>query len=655
MLSGLRRLINSVWGKLFALVFLVVIGLAFALADIGNVRTGGAATGDAVASIDGTRITDTDLQKAVRNALTQARMSNPTLDMDRLIQAGGVKDIVDGLIANAALAALGKDLGMHVGEKAIDGEIASAPVFRGLDGKFDQAALDRFLSDRGITLDELRRDIGNGIMRDWLTGPTVGATQIPNKVALPYASQVLEQRRGQAGFVPIQAFGMGAPPTDAELLAFFGRNRARYTIPERRAVRYARVQADALRQSITISDADVQKAYAGAGQRFAASEKRSFGQVIAADQATAQRIATAVKGGQTLAAAAQAAGLEASTLTDLDRAALVGQSADAVAAAAFGAADKALVGPVQSPLGWHVLRVEKITRVPGQTLAQAREALVKELTEQRLTDRLNQIQDKVNDGITANGTFDEIVADAKLTAERTAPLLGNGVDPEKSGEAPDPLSAELAKAAFAVNQGDAPQIVPLGQDGSFALIVLDRVVEAAPPPLARIQEAVRRDFIVDRALTRARQTAAAIVRKVEGGATLADAFSSAGVTLPKPEPVSASRLQLLAIQQQNQGRVPAPLSLMFSMAPKKAKLTQEEAKRGYYVVYLDAIQRGDATGNQQLIERRRAELAQTSGGELVQQFARAAQAKAGVTRNQATIDRVTNALRSGGSAGAAAQ
>ncbi|WP_448660285.1 SurA N-terminal domain-containing protein [Sphingomonas sp. CJ99] len=655
MLSGLRRLINSVWGKLIALGFLVVIGLAFALADIGNVRTGAAATGDSVAQVADTKITETELQRAIRAALEQARQRNPNLDMNALIAAGGVGQLLDDLIDNAALAEFGTRIGLNPGDKAIDAEIASAPAFRGLSGQFDQAALDQFLSRRRITLAELRRNIGNDMVRDWLTLPTIGSTQVPNKVVLPYASQLLEERSGQAGFVPIQAFGMGDPPTPQQLQTFYQRNRARYTIPERRAIRYAVVQAETLRQGITVSDAEVQKAYAAAGQRYAASEKRTLGQVIAADQATANRIAQAVRGGQTLTAAARAAGLEASTLTDTTRPALAGQSADAVATAAFGAAQDAVVGPVQSPLGWHVLRVERITRVAGKSVAEAREELVKELTDRKLADQLNALQDKVNDAITANGTFDEIVADAKLSAQKTAPLLGSGIDPEQPQAQPDPLAAQLASAAFAINPGDAPQIAPLGDDGSFAVVALDRVVEAAPPPLARIEEGVRRDFIVERALGRARQTAAAIIKKVDGGATLAEAFASAGVTLPKPEPVNASRLQLMAIQQQNQGRVPAPLALMFSMAPKKAKLTEEEARRGYYVVYLDSIKRGDATGNTQLIQRRAQELGQTSGRELAQQFVRAVQKDVGVSRNQPAIDRVTNGLRAGAATGSAAQ
>src|SRR3546814_15812462 len=55
------------------------------------------------------------------------------------------------------------------------------------------------------------------------------------------------------------------------------------------------------------------------------------------------------------------------------------KSASAGAAdAAFAAAQGAVVGPVQTPLGFAIARVEKITRVPGKTLAEARDALVGE-------------------------------------------------------------------------------------------------------------------------------------------------------------------------------------------------------------------------------------------------------------------------------------
>src|SRR3546814_2877345 len=69
--------------------------------------------------------------------------------------------------------------------------------------------------------------------------PTVGASQIPMQVALPYAALLLEKRQGHVGFVPATAVAAGKTPTDAEIATFYSHETARYTVPERPVIRFA--------------------------------------------------------------------------------------------------------------------------------------------------------------------------------------------------------------------------------------------------------------------------------------------------------------------------------------------------------------------------------------------------------------------------------
>src|SRR3546814_5111820 len=46
--------------------------------------------------------------------------------------------------------------------------------------------------------------------------PTVGASQIPMQVALPYAALLLEKRQGHVGFVPATAVAAGKAPRTEE-------------------------------------------------------------------------------------------------------------------------------------------------------------------------------------------------------------------------------------------------------------------------------------------------------------------------------------------------------------------------------------------------------------------------------------------------------
>jgi peptidyl-prolyl cis-trans isomerase D len=131
--------------------------------------------------------------------------------------------------------------------------------------------------------------------------------------------------------------------------------------------------------------------------------------------------------------------------------------------------------------------------------------------------------------------------------------------------------------------------VPLGPDGSFALIGLERVVAAAPRPLAQIRERVVKDYLVEQALTKARAVATAMIAKLEKGVPMQQALAEAGVTKgPPPKPFDFKRSEVL-------GPNMAPyLQMAFSMAPKKAKLVEGSNREGYYVVYLDRVEEHSA-------------------------------------------------------------
>ena len=193
--------------------------------------------------------------------------------------------------------------------------------------------------------------------------------------------------------------------------------------------------------------------------------------------------------------------------------------------------------------------------------------------------------------------------------------------------------SQVVEAAFSAEPGDSPQMVPVGADGSFALVALDSVVPAAPRPLAKINDGVVHDFIVDRADRAARQTAVDVVAKVNKGLSLGDALAQTKLSLPPAQKLAASRAQLAS----NPQGAPAPLALMFSMAEKRAKLLEAPNGAGWFVVYLGTIERGDARGKPDIIKATRADLGGLIGREYVQAFTNAVRDQLKVKTNPQAI------------------
>lgn len=645
MLNFFRRLTKSRFGVLFTLAALAIIALSFGLADINGLRTGGGA-GGALIEVAGDSVGEADLRQRTRLALDAVRQDQEGLDMAGFLAAGGFESVLARVENGLVLEQFAERSGMVASKALIDGQIASIPAFQGFDGKFSQTNFERALAQRQITPAQLRADIARETYAQWLLAPTVGAAQVADQLALPYANLLLERRGGQIALVPARP-DSSANPNEQQLSAFYGENRRRYLVPERRVVRFALVEPAAFAGRVTVSDAELQAAYNAAGDRYAASATRSAEQVIVADQALAQRIAGQVKGGTAVAAAARAAGLEPTTIEDAKQSALATRTSAEIAQQVFAAQQGAVVGPLRSPLGFHILKVTGVSQSAGRPLASVRDELTAEVRRRKEGEALVAVQEKLDDAIGDGATFEEMVADQKLSAQTTPAVTAQGVNPDAPQQRLDPRLAPIVQAGFAAQDGDAPQLVPLGQDGGFALVAVGRTVPAAARPLQSIRETVVADWRAQQAKRAARRQADAVVAAVGRGTAIQQALGAAGVTgAPPVQTINVSRAELAARRIQ----LPPPVQLMFNMKRGTAKLIEAPGDGGWFVVTVTDIVPGDASKAPGAVQSTRAGLGSVVGREYAEQFTNAAKKLIGATRNAAGLAKLKADLAGQGAA-----
>jgi peptidyl-prolyl cis-trans isomerase D len=645
MLNSFRRFTKSRFGLIAVFVFLAVIALAFAAGDLTGISNSAGGGGSVVAKVGDRKITDREVRERIDLFLRNLQRDGQNVTMEQFLAQGGLDLAIDEMLNAAAMVEFAQKSGMQVSKKLIDGEIASNPAFFGLDGKFDQKRFEGLLADNRLAPIAFREGMTNDRYGSWMLNRATLGNQIPDSVVLPYASMLLERRVGVVGLVSTIAMDPGADPDEKTLTAWYNSKRARYMVPERRIVRYAMVSPDTLRAGTAATDAEIADAYKKAGNRFAATQKRTIELVTALDQNTAGQIAAKAKAGS-LAAAATASGLEARTLSALEKPAVATQISQAFADAAFAAAPNTLVGPVKVGPSWLVYRVTAVEQVAAKTLDQARTELAGEIGSRKLAQAIADLRQSVEDGVGDGKTFDEAVADAKLTALRSPALTATGTNPEDVNFKPDPAIVAVMRAGFAVEQGgDEPQVVPVAPDGSFALVGLERIVAAAPRPLAQIREGVVKDYLVDQALIKARAAATAMIAKLEKGVPMQQALTEAGVTKgPPPKAFDFKRAEVI-------GPSTAPyLQMAFSMAPKKAKLVEGRNREGYYVVYVDHVEEHSAAGDPATMAQKRGELAPQIGPEYARQFIASIRNHVKVTRNEPAIAKLRADLTRTGSA-----
>lgn len=630
MISFIRSLIGSKLGAIVALIFIGLIAVAFALGDVTGSGNFGGLSGGNVARVGDRNITLGELNDALDNRLRAERQNNPTLDMARFVEGGGLDSTLEQLINRYALAEFGSEHGVAVSERLIGSELRKIPGAMGLDGKFSAEAFRAFAQQIGVSEQAIRDDITQNLFAQQILPAAASGPAAPDSMVLPYSSLMLEKRSGQVASLPSSAFFPAAPPSETVLAKYYKDNAVKFTIPEKRAVSYAIFDRSIIAGRAKPSEADIAAYYNANTAKYGASETRNVSQVIVPTEAAAKSVASQVAGGKSLAEVANALGLSVTTTNNVTKASLSNSASPAVANAVFAATQGSIAAPARGKLGWAVVRVDAVNKVAARSLAAARADIEAELTKTRSEEMLTEMTAEIEDAFADGSTISDMAKQNGLSVETSPKLFANGQNPANPGYKPIPEMQVILPTAFQMEVDGEAQLVELVPGEKFAMVAVADFDEAAPPPLAAVRPIVQQQWALAEGAKGARAAAERIRKAVDSGQTLQAALAAANVQGAQVESINGTRADLSREGQP----ISPPLSLMFAMKKGTAKTLQGGGNRGWYVVYLTDVVKGDAGGNTQLLAARKQELSGLLQTEYGAQLVAAAAKAVGVEKNE---------------------
>lgn len=643
MISFFRRIFASKVGLALTFAFVGLIAFAFATADVSSSGTFGGVTGSGTAAkIGDLELTASELNQSVNNAFRAEQRQNTQLDLKSYVDGGGFESVLERLINSFAIAAFGEKYGMTAGKRLVDAEIADVPSFQGADGQFSEENFRRALQQQGISENQIRDDFTRNLLAEQLLTPASYGAFVPTKLVVPYASLLLESREGKIAIIPSAAFIDQTKPADTAVKAFYSQNSDRYTIPERRTINYALFDKSRFNDRINPTDQEIEGYYNLNRETYSASETRNLEQVILPTEAAAKTLADQINGGQSMSDAAEAVGLSVAEIGSVTKSSFSGTASQAVADATFSTDSGKVSTPAQSALGWHIVRVIGIDQIPGKSLAQARTEIIQQLKTEQIDEALAELTVRMEDEFAAGSSLGDIAKAEELKVESTPALLANGQNPDDQNYRPIPEMQRILPIAFSVEEDSSAQVVEIIPGQQYAIMAVTNIQEAAPPPLESIKPLVERDFVLDQGSKKAKTVADDIAKKVGEGVAFSKAIADAKVKLPPVDRVKSTRAELAQMSQQ--GQVPPPLTLMFSMAEGTSKALRAPRDQGWFVVALDKIIPGQASERPDLLTATTAQFKQVFGNEYTEQFINAMKEDVGVERNDSALSTVKSQL-----------
>lgn len=524
----------------------IIVFIAFIFVDFGGglAKGGAATTSNEAAKVGGQSVSVAEFQSQYRRLEAQYRgMFGERFNADLARQMRLPIQALDQLIAEKVMLHEAQESGLGPSDEELRRAVLDIPDFQE-NGVFVGAERYReILAENGRSVGEFERRLRESLAVQKLAQTLAVAVYVSDDAVERSYRGDADKARVRYLLLPPSRFQGQVTVTPDDVRAHFDRHRADFQLPEQRVVDYILVEPGRFTATAEPSEEDLRAWYGQNQAQFVRDEQVRARHILlrvddkrSEEQAQGQMAALRrrIEAGEDFAKLAgevsedPASKTRGGDLGAFGRGRMIKEFEDA----AFGAEPGALVGPIRTSFGVHLLRVESKTpagQVPfEQARAQVRTRLVAERTQSRAEAKAREIHQKL--AAAASGEADMKTAaetsDPKLQFATTAPFGPEDLIPGIGRSGP------FAAAAFAAPPGRVfePVRTPRGW-------VLGSVREVRPPrapEFAEVEAKVRLAAAQERQRQRAEQELLALRAKVLAGQSLADAGK--GLSLEPQEP-----------------------------------------------------------------------------------------------------------------------
>ncbi|MDA0787159.1 MAG: SurA N-terminal domain-containing protein [Proteobacteria bacterium] len=519
MLESLRNFSKS-WvmrGVLLALAatFVLFFGTDF---GGGGGHSGGSSGAASVVEVGDTSFTVHQVSREFNDQIQRAsQFTGRQLDPQTAIQAGLLDQAVAQLVTRTLFDQAAQQLGVTTSLDAAATAIRALPQFQGPSGRFERGQFERFLLHNIQTEEQFVNQVRLDLLRTQYIDTIRNAVAAPAPLTDAIFKRRGERRVAELVIVPPRPDAQVGDPDEAQLISFYEDNREAFEAPEFRIASIASMDVETLAQEIVIPEEDLREEYALRGNEFFQPEVRDVAQATFLSREDAQRAKTLIDDGKTFEQAAE----EVSGQPPVDLGSVrpsdvpVAELADA----AFGLAPNVISGPVESDLGWHLVRAQNIK--PGRTIPfeEAREALHAELALEEARDAIFDVLNDVEDGLAGGASLEEVARDSNLTRTRIDGVARNGYLRTEQADPDGAVTAELVQRLFTIDAAGTAETIE-SRDGGFSVVRLDEIVAPRIPSIDDVREVAITAWKADRVAALAEETAQKIAERARGGESL---------------------------------------------------------------------------------------------------------------------------------------
>lgn len=531
--------------------FLLFLAGGFALWGIGDGSTGLIGGSDKAISAGDQSVSPREV--AIEFDRTR-RTYLPNTTTAEAMQGGLLNDVIGTMSREVLFRTENEDLGLTVTRAMQRDAIANEASFQDEFGQFSEGRFLQALAGAGFTEQEYLNRVDGVLQRQQLMTAISQGLRYDSALANVVAAHEMEKRTVKLSSFPVRPESI-ATPDDATIDRFFQENKPSYDAPQLRSAKIGSLSAAIIAEEITISDNEIRAAFDDRLDEFSTPETRSIRQMVFDDAATANAALDRLNNGEGFAAVA--ASMLEWTDADTNLGTVTEASLDgALVGPAFAAEAGAVVGPVQTAFGFHLLSIDTITAGGVTQLDDVREQIISTLRGEQainlLYDRVNMLEDALGSGATIEEAIKK--AGGRLDIATDIDRQGQTIDGmPAAGQVGELLQDGAILELIWDSELNEVSVIQEGSDDMFFVVNVSTETEPRERRLDEVRAQVISDYKRVEAVKSARAAAEAVAATADGDQDTAPvpAFRRNGIGLDH----EAAGLIARAAFEQNSGDI----------------------------------------------------------------------------------------------------
>lgn len=511
---------------LFGFMALATGGLV--MMDVGGVFRGGVGSTD-VAKAGEQTISINSFDNTVRRTAQQLGMSP-----QEAYRVGYVNQMLAGEIRGRLLNQAAAEHGIRISDKIVAEHINTLLAPYTANGEDPKNVLQQLLYNQGMNqagfVASIRREMSNQLLTNALQK---NLAHIGDDVANDlYRFQNEKRDIEYIAFMNDDLKEIPAP-TDEQLQELYEATKESFAEEETRRLKIITIKTAALKNTIDISDEEVRQTYDDNIDLYTSKAYWTLEQAILDNEEQAKSAIAAAQKGQDLKAAVEAAAgnsvgylgeqdvTEENIIEDVKEAVLAAEKSGDV------------IGPVQSPLGWYVVKIKKISPEHVKPFADAKTEIVEELKNARLIDEQYAMANMVDDLMASGMPLEEVAQEVDLEIQTLTPInsYGQGPDGKDALNSYGENNATILQSAFELYEGETSPVFETS-DGKFMAVHVESVKPRSYKDFDAVKDQLEKRWVADQRRVGTRIIATQFLTEINAdGKSLAETAKAQGKTL----------------------------------------------------------------------------------------------------------------------------